>query len=44
MQDLLLAALKTNQQEYVKLLLEEGVELKQKHLPDLYKQVSLLKI
>lgn len=41
-QELLLAALKTNQQDYIKLLLEEGVEIKEEYLPELYEQVSLI--
>lgn len=40
--ELLLAALKTNQQDYIKLLLEEGVEIKEEYLPELYEQVTLL--
>lgn len=44
MQDLLLAALKANRQEYVELLLDEGVEIERKYLQDLYKQVSSFEI
>lgn len=38
---LLLEALKTNRCDYAKVLLDQGVKLTKKNLPELYEQVKL---